>query len=893
MHLRCSLLNAQGLVTKRTNKIKTEEFQSIFNSSDLVLLVETWTNEFSDIDVNNFHSYVLNRNENKKTSKRSSGGIILYIRNKYVSKDSLIYTDQDDIVWIKIDKILCSLENDLFVGLCYVVPDDSSRQSMIETNIFDRLLDSVVFIENMSQGNCNLLLCGDFNSRSSNYPDFIVDDGTTHMSVLPDDYVSDIQMPRSSEDEGHVNNNGLLLLDFCKQTGLRIMNGRVGNDRGIGRYTFVGSRGRSLVDYVLCSQNMFQFANTFEVQEPNILSDHCLIKFGFAFSCDRVNNQEQDQYETINSKYKWNSKHKEDFINSIQQNTVIGQLNSLNTNISSCSNGEEIESCVSSFVHIIDEVSAPLFKKTFHNHDNFDSSESSNEPFSYKKDAPWFDDTCRDKRFYFHQMLNRYRENKNDDSRINMSKARSEYKTAIRKAKYSFDKKKTERLENARFKNARQYWNLLKKTAGIKPSNIPLTSFEKYFKAINNPTEPFYSPDEDILFFNERYERNEFNIMFEELNIDFSQDEILKAISQLKTNKSGGPDQLINEFLIHGKHTFTPTLCNLFNKVYETGHFPETWSEGYVIPLHKKGSINDVENNRGITLLSNVGKLFTRVLNNRLGEWAETYGVLIEAQAGFRPGMSTVDNNFVLHGLISHILNSGRKLYCAFVDFTKAFDYIVRDNLWYKLVKLGLRGKILNILKSMYSSVKSRVKFDNKLGNEFNCTLGVRQGECLSPLLFSLYLNNIEEQFLNSGLEGIDINMFKMFMLLYADDIVIFANSAEELQQSLDLLLNYCNIWKLTVNVAKTKVMVFRKGGMLPRNMSFYYNGERLEIVKEFKYLGMVFTTGGSFAEAQNTLSGQAQKAIFKLNKYLYKFTYISPKHKLDLFDKLISPILN
>ena len=93
------------------------------------------------------------------------------------------------------------------------------------------------------------------------------------------------------------------------------MNGRVGNDRGIGRYTFVGSRGRSLVDCVLSSQNMFQFVNTFEVQEPNILSDHCLIKFGFAFSCDRVNNQEQDQYETINSKYKWNSVRKEDFIN--------------------------------------------------------------------------------------------------------------------------------------------------------------------------------------------------------------------------------------------------------------------------------------------------------------------------------------------------------------------------------------------------------------------------------------------------------------------------------------------------------------------------------------------------------------------------------------------------
>lgn len=106
-------------------------------------------------------------------------------------------------------------------------------------------------------------------------------------------------------------------------------------------------------------------------------------------------------------------------------------------------------------------------------------------------------------------------------------------------------------------------------------------------------------------------------------------------------------------------------------------------------------------------------------------------------------------------------------------------------------------------------------------------------------------------------------------------------------------MLEYCNKWKLTINVAKSKVMVFRRGGQLPRNMAFYFNGQPIEIVKEFKYLGIVFTSGGSFSEAQNTLAGQAQKAIFKLNKYLYKFTYISPKHKLDLFDKLVTPILN
>jgi len=138
------------------------------------------------------------------------------------------------------------------------------------------------------------------------------------------------------------------------------------------------------------------------------------------------------------------------------------------------------------------------------------------------------------------------------------------------------------------------------------------------------------------------------------------------------------------------------------------GYFPENWSTGFVIPLHKKGSTSDVNNYRGITLLSTLGKHFTRMLNKKLVDWAENYHVYIEAQAGFRSNMSTSDNVFILHGIISHVLNSGKKLLCAFVDFTKAFDYVVRDNLWLKLVKLGIRGKMLNIIRSMYSSVKSK-----------------------------------------------------------------------------------------------------------------------------------------------------------------------------------------
>ena len=98
-------------------------------------------------------------------------------------------------------------------------------------------------------------------------------------TFLPDEYIPDKYLPRFSEDRGLINNNGLLLLEFCEQTGLRIMNGRVDEDKGVGRYTFVGSRGSSVVDYVLSTQDLSTNISQFKVHEPNILSDHCLLIF--------------------------------------------------------------------------------------------------------------------------------------------------------------------------------------------------------------------------------------------------------------------------------------------------------------------------------------------------------------------------------------------------------------------------------------------------------------------------------------------------------------------------------------------------------------------------------------------------------------------------------------
>ena len=170
---------------------------------------------------------------------------------------------------------------------------------------------------------------------------------------------------------------------------------------------------------------------------------------------------------------------------------------------------------------------------------------------------------------------------------------------------------------------------------------------------------------------------------------------------------------------------------------------------------------------------------------------------------GFRKGMGTSDNIFVLNNSITHFINNNERLYCAFVDFTKAFDFVVRDILWFELIKFGVRGK----------SVKSRVKHDNTLSEPFTCNTGVRQGECLSPFLFTMYVNDLEAELAIKGILGINTGMINLCILLYADDIILFGKTPEELQNALEVLEEYCKRWKLIINTNKTKAMVFRKGG--------------------------------------------------------------------------------
>ena len=142
------------------------------------------------------------------------------------------------------------------------------------------------------------------------------------------------------------------------------------------------------------------------------------------------------------------------------------------------------------------------------------------------------------------------------------------------------------------------------------------------------------------------------------------------------------------------------------------------------------------------------------------------------------------------------------------------------------------------------------------------------------------------------GADCITVESLKIFLLMSADDIVLFSESADGLQKNLDILKMYCSKWELTVNTKKTKVTVIQKHGRISKKHEFIYDGTELEITYASSYLGIVFSPNGLYNKAQRQLSQQGNKAMFELFSCVSKFKNFNPGILLDLFDKLILPIL-
>ena len=151
------------------------------------------------------------------------------------------------------------------------------------------------------------------------------------------------------------------------------------------------------------------------------------------------------------------------------------------------------------------------------------------------------------------------------------------------------------------------------------------------------------------------------------------------------------------------------------------------------------------------------------------------------------------------NALLIYIYQKRKKLVCAFVDSRRAFDTVWICGLWSKLLSSDISVKLFDVIRSIYSNMKSCVSLNGSNSNCFGCYTCVQQGENLSPLLFSLFLNDMESYFDTNGIPNLKLNdpifdtLFKIQLLLYADDTVLLADNQTNLQNALHCLADYCD----------------------------------------------------------------------------------------------------
>ena len=252
--------------------------------------------------------------------------------------------------------------------------------------------------------------------------------------------------------------------------------------------------------------------------------------------------------------------------------------------------------------------------------------------------------------------------------------------------------------------------------------------------------------------------------------------EVKKAIDATKRGKASGIDNIPVEVLKND--TAVSFLHVLFNVCFDNGIVPADWGKCIINPIPKSSTTDrrDPLSYRGICLAPAMYKLYCSVLNSRLTSWSDENHKLEDEQNGFRKGKSTTDHISSLMNIIDTRKKLKKSTFCAFIDFKKAYDTINRSILWKRLSDIGISGKMFQAIKSLYACVKSCVRLNSYKTDWFDVNCGLRQGCVLSPLLFDLFINNLAI-FLKSLDLGVKIGDENVCVMLYADDIVLLAES--------------------------------------------------------------------------------------------------------------------
>ena len=352
------------------------------------------------------------------------------------------------------------------------------------------------------------------------------------------------------------------------------------------------------------------------------------------------------------------------------------------------------------------------------------------------------------------------------------------------------------------------------------------------------------------------------------LNCDITFEEVSAAIDSAKLGKAFL--FVPNEALKNDQAK--KLLHRLFNVCFKTGFSPQEWLKSDLKPLFKGGDKNPRNplDHRPICIMSCIAKIYSCVLNVRLQSHLNSNDLLSDTQNGFRAGRSCIDH---IYSLVTILRN--RKLQCketflCFVDFRRAFDSVNHVLLFNVLsTEFGIVGNMYKSLLSLYSNPVTRVILTSEKSSMqtdyFDCPLGVKQGDILSPTLFSMFVNSLTVDLKNSNI-GVSLDLpsgsIIVNHLIYADDLVCIADSASDLQSLINIVNLWCVKFRIEANLTKTEVMHVRKPSVPQSKFKFKFGAKVVNCCKTYKYLGLHINQHLDFEKMSNSFCDPASRAL-------------------------------
>ena len=477
---------------------------------------------------------------------------------------------------------------------------------------------------------------------------------------------------------------------------------------------------------------------------------------------------------------------------------------------------------------------------------------------------------------------NRYKESNREEHEDIYLHYQKEVNKEIRRSKRKLEKRLGENIKSDRkgfFKYARSKMKV-KESVGpiadehghlIKDEKQMTKVFSEFFKSVFTREDIANIPEPEQIYRGSEEDKI--------IDINITVERVQKKLKTMNPTKAPGDDNINPAIITETTEQIAAQVTDVFRKSLDEGRIPEDWKTSNITPIHKKDSRSNVENYRGVHLTSQLCKSMEGLIKEDIVDHITKNKLIRESQHGFQSGKSCVTNLLEFLEEITQNIDEGSPCDIIYMDFQKAFDKVPHQRLLKKLEKHGIAGKVLKWIEAWLTSRKQRVVLKGESSAWEEVLSGVPQGSVLGPLLFIIFINDIDTGILST-------------LSKFADDCKITKKvstdeEANEVQTDLNTLDKWSNTWQMIFHPDKCKVMHL---GHNNKKKNYYINGTEIKKVQEEKDLGILISEDlkpkkhvAKMVKKANRLLGMIRRTITCKNK----------TNIMNLYKTLIRPILD